>query len=242
MEDVNSILDEVKEKYQSLTPEAMREDVGREYGVDVDAAIRKREERRSNEEKEAVAEYAKRLYEQAERQRRANAIFNEQYADMRSEEKERRRRAWRMQVEGKLLGADPEAEVRNYEQGREAYERFEQGDPEAEAEFDAIEERAHMAYERFDEVFGAEAPERLYDFEHDPWGLASDAELTEDQREAVLDYINAKAALDGVLNASQDAAERKRQEVERAIDRRTHKENRVIMPAVLKVEAKREIK
>ncbi len=235
VEDVNSILDEVKEKYHSLTPEAMREDIGREYGVDVDAAIRKREERRSDEEKEAVAEYAKRLYEQAERQRKANAMFSEEYAEMSSEEKERRRRAWRMQVEGKLLGADPEAEVRNYEQGRETYERFEQGGPEAEAEFDAIEERAHMAYERFDEVFGTEAPERLWDFEHDPWGLASDAELTEDQREAVLDYINAKAALDGVLNASQDAAERKRQEVERAIERRTHKENHVIIPAVLKV-------
>ena len=235
VEDVNSILDEVKEKYRSLTPEAMREDVGREYGVDVDAAIRKREERRSDEEKEAVAEYAKRLYEQAERQRKANAMFSKEYAEMSSEEKERRRRAWRMQVEGKLLGADPEAEARNYEQGRETYERFEQGDPEAEAEFDAIAERMRRADERFEEAFGADAPEYRYDVDNDPWGLASDAELTEDQREAVLDYINAKAALDGVMNASQDAAERKRQEVERAIDRRTHKERSVIMPAVLKV-------
>ena len=66
--------------------------------------------------------------------------------------------------------------------------------------------------------------------------MVNDPELTIDQQDAVLYYINAKAALDGVMDASNEAADRKRAEVEQSVGKRTHKDNGIIIPATMKVD------
>lgn len=239
VKDVNSYAEQVSEKYRSLTPEAMREKVNEQFGVDVDDALRKTDRDRTEAENKAVKEYASMLFQEAERQRRANAIFGEQYNEMRAEEKENRRRAWRMQMEGKLLDFDPEVQSeadRIYEESHRAYERLEQGDPTAQADIDAIALRMQEAYQGIEDAFGTEAEYYMSHVNENPWVLLNDPELTAEQKDAVLYYINSKAALDGVMDASNEAGERKRNEVQQAVERRTHKDNGVIIPATMKVD------
>ncbi len=241
VKDVDSFTAQVSEKYQSLTPAAMREKVNEQFGVDVDDALRKTERERTEAENNAVKEYASMLFQEAERQRRANAVFDEQYTEMRDEEKENRRRAWRMQMEGKLLDFDPEVQAeadRIYEESHRAYERFEQGDPEAQAEIDAISLRMTEAHQLCEEAFGDEAEVYMAEIKENPWGIVNDPNLTPDQKDAVLYYINAKASLDGVLDASNEAAADKRQKVQGEVAHRTHKERGVIIPATMKADDK----
>ena len=133
-----------------------------------------------------------------------------------------------------------EAEAdRVYEEGRLLYGRFEQGDPEAQAEIDAISLRMTEAHQLCEEAFGDEADAYMWQMESDAvWRLFDDPELTPAQKDAVLYYINAKAALDGVLDASNEAAADKRQRVQEEVARRTHKERDVIIPATMKADDK----
>lgn len=130
-----------------------------------------------------------------------------------------------------------EAEAdRIYEDSRLLYGRFEQGDPEAQAEIDAISLRMTEAHQLCEDAFGDEAETYMWQIKDDPWGTLNDPELTPDQKEAVLYYINAKAALDGVLDASNEAAADKRQKVQSEVAHRTHKERGVIVPATMKAD------
>lgn len=125
---------------------------------------------------------------------------------------------------------------RVYEDSRLLYGRFEQGDPEAQAEFDAISLRMTEAHQLCEEAFGDETEVYMAQVKENPWGVLSDPNLTPDQRDAVLYYINANAALDGVLDASNEAAADKRQKVQEEVEHRTHKERGVIVPATLKID------
>lgn len=125
---------------------------------------------------------------------------------------------------------------RVYENSRLLYGRFEQGDPEAQAEFDAISLRMTEAHQLCEEAFGDEAEVYMAQIKENPWGVLADPNLTSDQRDAVLYYINANAALDGVLDASNEAAADKRQKVQDEVAHRTHKERGVIVPATMKLD------
>ena len=128
-----------------------------------------------------------------------------------------------------------EAEAdRIYEDSRLLYGRFEQGDPEAQAEIDAISLRMSEAHQLCEDAFGDEAETYMWQIKDNPWGTLNDPELTPDQKDAVLYYINAKASLDGVLDASNEAAADKRQKVQVEVAHRTHKERGVIVPAKMK--------
>ena len=132
-----------------------------------------------------------------------------------------------------------EAEAdRVYEEGRLLYGRFEQGDPEAQAEIDAISLRMTEAHQLCEEAFGDEAEVYMAEIKENPWGIVNDPNLTPDQKDAVLYYINAKASLDGVLDASNEAAADKRQKVQGEVAHRTHKERGVIVPATMKADDK----
>ncbi len=132
-----------------------------------------------------------------------------------------------------------EAEAdRIYEDSRLLYGRFEQGDPEAQAEIDAISLRMTEAHQLCEDAFGDEAEVYMAEIKENPWGILNNPELTPDQKDAVLYYINANAALDGVLDASNEAAEGKRKKVEGEIASRTHKERGVIVPATMKIDDK----
>lgn len=125
---------------------------------------------------------------------------------------------------------------RLYSEGRELFGRFEEGDPTVQADVDAIALRMQEAYQAVEDAFGAEAEYYMFHVNENPWALVNDPELTAEQQDAVLYYINAKAALDGVMDASNEVADRKRAEVEQSVGKRTHKDNGIIIPATMKVD------
>ena len=125
-----------------------------------------------------------------------------------------------------------------YDQSRLLWEKVEQGDADAKADVDAIIIRMQEAYKECEDAFGTDAEMRMAEMEDNPWALANDPELTDDQRDAVLYYINAKAAMDGVQDASNDALENKRREVAANVERHTHKDNGIVQPATMKVDDK----
>lgn len=122
-----------------------------------------------------------------------------------------------------------------HEQGREVYSRFEDGDVAAQADADAIALRMQEAKQGVEDVFGEEDDYYMRLIDRYPWMLVNDPVLTAEQQDAVLYYINAKAALDGVMDASNEATDRKRAEVEHSVGKRTHKDYYVIIPATMKV-------
>lgn len=123
-----------------------------------------------------------------------------------------------------------------YDQSRLLWDKVEQGD--ADADVDAIVLRMQEALQECEDAFGTDAEMRMAEMQDNPWALANDPELTEDQQNAVLYYINAKAAMDGVQDASNDAMENKRREVAANVERHTHKDNGMVQPATMKVDDK----
>ncbi len=194
---------DVADKYR---PEAIREELMNETGIDVDAVLRKMPSKRTEAEQEAVKSYLERLFPEEARQQ--NAEPTPEQAEAQSQ----------------------------YEQGRLLYGRFEEADPTVQAEVDAIALRMQEAYQAVEDVFGAEAEYYMFHVNENPWALVNDPELTAEQQDAVLYYINAKAALDGVMDASNEAADRKRAEVEQSVGKRTHKDNGMVIPATMKVD------
>ena len=186
--------------------EAIREELMNETGIDVDAVLRKMPSKRTEAEQEAVKSYLERLFPEDARQQ--NAEPTPEQAEAQSQ----------------------------YEQGRLLYGRFEEGDPTVQADVDAIALRMQEAYQAVEDVFGAEAEYYMFHVNENPWVLVNDPELTAEQQDAVLYYINAKAALDGVMDASNEAAGRKRAEIEQSVDKRTHKDNGMVIPATMKVD------
>lgn len=189
-------------------PEAIRAAIKEETGVDVDEAIKKEPSKRTEPEKAAVQDYIERL-------------FPEQKA------------------ENEQPMSDDEAGASAiYDQSRLLWEKVEQGDADAKADVDAIVLRMQEALQECEDAFGTDAEMRMAEMQDNPWALANDPELTEDQQNAVLYYINAKAAMDGVQDASNDAMENKRREVAANVERHTHKDNGMVQPATMKVDDK----
>lgn len=187
-------------------PEAIREALKEETGIDVDAVLRKMPSKRTKAEQDAVKTYLERLFPEEARQQAAEPTAEQAEAQS------------------------------QYEQGRELFGRFEEGDPTVQADVDAIALRMQEAYQAVEDAFGSEAEYYMFHVNENPWALVNDPELTVEQKDAVLYYINAKAALDGVMDASNEVADRKRAEVEESVAKRTHKDNGVIIPATMKVD------
>lgn len=187
-------------------PEAIREVLKEETGIDVDAVLRKMPSKRTEAEQAVVKSYLERLFPEEARQQAAEPTPEQAEAQS------------------------------QYEQGRELYGRFEEGDPTVQADVDAIVLRMQEAYQAVEDAFGSEAEYYMFHVNENPWALVDAPELTVEQKDAVLYYINAKAALDGVMDASNEVADRKRAEIEESVAKRTHKDNGVIIPATMKVD------
>ena len=205
---IDKFIEENKGMADTERPEAIRAAIKEETGVDVDEAIKKEPSKRTEPEKAAVQDYIERL-------------FPEQKA------------------ENEQPMSDDEAGASAiYDQSRLLWKKVEQGDADAKADVDAIIIRMQEAYKECEDAFGTDAEMRMAEMEDNPWALANDPELTDDQRDAVLYYINAKAAMDGVQDASNDALENKRREVAANVERHTHKDNGIVQPATMKVDDK----
>ncbi len=202
-------IDEAIERNRDMAdrhrPEAIRAELREEYGIEVDDALRKTPDKRTAKEKEIVQTYLERLFP--------------------GEARERAEEPTPEQEEAQGL----------YEEGKLLYGRYEEGDPNVTAEVDAIVIRMQEANQIFEDAFGAESEYYRFHLNENPWGLINDPALTAGQQDAVLYYINAKAALDGVMDASHETADRKRAEVEQSVAKRTHKDTGAITPATMKV-------
>ena len=205
---IDKFMEENRGMADAERPEAIRAAIKEETGVDVDAAIKKEPSKRTEPEQAAVEDYLKRL-------------FPEQ------------------NLETEQPMSDDEAGAAAiYDQSRLLWDKVEQGDADAKADVDAIVLRMQEALQECEDAFGTDAEMRMAEMQDNPWALANDPELTEDQQNVVLYYINAKAAMDGVQDASNDAMENKRREVAANVERHTHKDNGMVQPATMKVDDK----
>lgn len=205
---IDKFMEENRGMADAERPEAIRAAIKEETGVDVDAAIKKEPSKRTEPEQAAVEDYLKRL-------------FPEQ-----NQETEQ------------PMSDDEAGAAAIYDQSRLLWDKVEQGDADAKADVDAIVLRMQEALQECEDAFGTDAEMRMAEMQDNPWALANDPELTEDQQNAVLYYINAKAAMDGVQDTSNDAMENKRREVAANVERHTHKDNGMVQPATMKVDDK----
>lgn len=205
---IDKFMEENRDMADAERPEAIRAAIKEETSVDVDAAIKKEPSKRTDPEKAAVQDYIERLF--PEQSKEAEQPMSDEEA-----------------------GASAV-----YDQSRLLWDKMEQGDADAKADIDAISIRMKEALQECEDAFGTDAEMRMAEMQDNPWALANDPELTDDQRDAVLYYINAKAAMDGVQDASNDAMEDKRREVAANVERHTHKDNGMVQPATMKVDDK----
>ena len=205
---IDKFMEENRDMADAERPEAIRAAIKEETGVDVDAAIKKEPSKRTDPEKAAVQDYIERLF--PEQSKEAEQPMSDEEA-----------------------GASAV-----YDQSRLLWDKMEQGDADAKADIDAISIRMKEALQECEDAFGTDAEMRMAEMQDNPWALANGPELTDDQRDAVLYYINAKAAMDGVQDASNDAMEDKRREVAANVERHTHKDNGMVQPATMKVDDK----
>ena len=215
VEDIDRAIEANKTMADGERPEAIRASIKEETGVDVDATLRKEPKNRTEEEQAAVEDYIKRLFpEQKSEEAGASAEAEQPMSEAES------------------------AAAAAYDQARLLWDKVEKGDTDAKAEVDAITLRMQEAYQMCEDAFGADAEMRIAEINEDPWPLVNNSELSEDQQDAVLYYVNAKAAMEGVMDASNEAADGKRKEVEANVERHTHKDMGVVQPATMKVDDK----
>ena len=205
---IDKFMEENKGMADTERPEAIRAAIKEETGVDVDEAIKKEPSKRTEPEKAAVQDYIERLFPEKKAE-------NEQ-----------------------PMSEEESAAAAAYDQARLLWDKVEKGDADAKAEVDAITLRMQEAYQMCEDAFGADAEMRIAEINEDPWPLVNNPELSEDQQDAVLYYVNAKAAMEGVMDASNEAADGKRKEVEANVERHTHKDMGVVQPATMKVDDK----
>lgn len=205
---IDKFMEENKGMVDTERPEAIRAAIKEETGVDVDEAIKKEPSKRTEPEKAAVQDYIERLFPEQKAE-------NEQ-----------------------PMSEAESAAAAAYDQARLLWDKVEKGDTDAKAEVDAITLRMQEAYQMCEDAFGADAEMRIAEINEDPWPLVNNPELSEDQQDAVLYYVNAKAAMEGVMDASNEAADGKRKEVEANVERHTHKDMGVVQPATMKVDDK----
>lgn len=215
VEDIDRAIEANKTMADGERPEAIRASIKEETGVDVDATLRKEPKNRTEEEQAAVEDYIKRLFPEQKSEEAGASAEAEQ-----------------------PMSEEESAAAAAYDQARLLWDKVEKGDTDAKAEVDAITLRMQEAYQMCEDAFGADAEMRIAEINEDPWPLVNNPELSEDQQDAVLYYVNAKAAMEGVMDASNEAADGKRKEVEANVERHTHKDMGVVQPATMKVDDK----
>ena len=215
VEEIDRAIEANKGVADGERPEAIRASIKEETGVDVDATLRKEPKNRTEEEQAAVEDYIKRLFPEQKSEEAGASAEAEQ-----------------------PMSEEESAAAAAYDQARLLWDKVEKGDTDAKAEVDAITLRMQEAYQMCEDAFGADAEMRIAEINEDPWPLVNNPELSEDQQDAVLYYVNAKAAMEGVMDASNEAADGKRKEVEANVERHTHKDMGFVQPATMKVDDK----
>ena len=212
----------------------------------------------TSEQKEAALDYARSAYRYigADRAYEAWRTQGEREAAAREAEED-----WNVISDDTREMWEDEAYTRGYEAGQSAFAKHKpeegrqnekeagvsEGSPEVtpkEATGEAsgaspqhgddISREMRDARDRIEDVFaGSEAEYYMAELEKDPWKVLEEhPEITPDQQEVVLDFINAKNAMAGMKDASEDVLNTKRAEVERSMEMRIHKKENMIIPVV----------
>ncbi len=119
------------------------------------------------------------------------------------------------------------------EEGRKAWTDNDGGDDDGPLQ-GAVDEkaaRAHAALDRLNELFDEEAIAMI---KEDPEAMLNSPMLSDEHKEAIQEYAEAMAALDGVKEVAQEAAEQNQAEVENEVVKATNKETKTIVPATIK--------
>ncbi len=211
----------------------------------------------TSEQKEAALDYARSAYRYigADRAYEAWRTQGEREAAAREAEED-----WNVISEDTREMWEDEAYTRGYEAGQSAFAKHKpeegrqnekeagvsEGAPEVTPKEatgetsgsrpqhgDDISREMRDARDRIEDAFsGSEAEYYLAELEENPWDVLENPEITPDQQEVVLDFINAKNAMKGMMDASGDVLDMKRKEIERSVEMRTHKKDNVIIPVV----------
>lgn len=214
--DLAAKIDEAMEHVsREMLPEGIRARISKETGVDVDKAIRKEREERSEAEQKAVERYVRELFpEDMEMRNDPMDIGGPAPAETSPTDKP----------------ADADAASPNEAPAADKPADAEGEREEISGQMDAVSLRVQEAYESCQDAFGDDAVDWMWRIDKDALGVVNDPALSEDQRAAVLDYINARTALDVALAAG---ASGKRDAVRKEVERRTHRERGVIVGATL---------
>ena len=229
VEAINKKIREMGRSYMDTRDaEWLRKVVKDETGIDVDEALHKMPRARTENEQAAIDRYMEKLYpEEARRPKQADseATTNPYDFDEPTPEQSEAQQA--------------------YFEGQELIEAYhDHSDPakqaQARANADAIALQMQEAFQLVHEYFDTlDNPDDWKDrLAADPWEVLNDPELPAQKRDDVLYYINSKAALDGIMDAANEAADSRIAEVQRSVDLRTHKETGMVHPATLKVDDK----
>lgn len=142
----------------------------------------------------------------------------------------------RAQDEQDAREAEAEAVDQSHENGRQTYERHAAGEADATEEVQQIGERLDVARQMCEDLFGDDAKYWMDRVEADPFDVAMEPTLNEEKRRAVLRYASALAAQRGVEAGVTEDKAAKRAEVERNVLSRTHKDQGMIIPAIMKTD------
>ena len=208
-------------------PHTIRRGIEEEYGVDIDKALKKEPNRRTQAEVEAVQEYANELYNFGGRE---ETVENAQVGG--SGQAGVPPAAGATSEEAAKSTTENAAE-QAHEEGKKAWTDNDGADDDTALQ-GAVDEkaaRAHAALDRLNELFDEEAVSVI---KEDPNAMLSSPALSEEHRAAIQEYIEAMAGLDGVKEAAQKAAEQNQAEVENEVVKSTNKETKLLMPATMK--------
>lgn len=138
-------------------------------------------------------------------------------------------------------GIEIDAEIeQNYQAGMEAADNATGNDPaaaqQAHVQIQDISARMEQATSAFYDAFGETAEVNISIVDENPWELIGDGALSDDQRQAALEYVNARAAMLGATEAAEDNKDSKRRTVERTVKERTNHETGMILPATMKTD------
>ncbi len=133
-----------------------------------------------------------------------------------------------------------EEQGQNYEEGRSAVDTAEQtGDTSGE---EAIVERYKAAQQEISDVFGDMSEEVIAAMNDDPVGsFQTYGGTSQAETDAMLEYINSRAAFYGMIEASKEGAEGKIAEAQFKIQQHTHQKTGMVHPAVMKGDDHRQV-
>jgi hypothetical protein len=194
---IDNFLEQNADMFATERPEAIRADIKSKSGVDVDDALRKTPSKRSKLENDAVQEYLERLFPDESTKGQETVDANRQ------------------------LGYDGSATAHSSSEFGEGSTT--DGNTAPMSSTDDASRKLDEALANCESAFGTEADALMPQLKSNPWGLLDNPQLTEFQKDAVINFLNAKRTMEEASDPNYQA-----------IRRRTHQDDHTVQPVTLK--------